>query len=95
VGSAARGTSTTSSPRSRPWVARLPQALGQLRAFLDVECDHGRIGVVDGEFAGDPIAAVSACAHWLTLATDAAQNARHALDQAHATLTWAAARVLD
>ncbi len=73
---------------------RLPQALAQLQGFLDVECEAGRVAVIDGDFAGDPVAAVSACAHWLTLAADAADSARHALEQAHATLTWAASRTL-
>jgi len=76
-------------------VARLPQALTQLQTFLDGECEHGRIAVVDGDFAGDPVAAVSACGHWLDRATVTAWTLQHALDQAHATLTWAAARVLD
>jgi len=40
-------------------VARLPQALGQLQGFLDVECEAGRVAVVEGDFAGDPVAAVA------------------------------------
>lgn len=69
---------------------RLPQALAQLQVFLDRECDAGRIVVVDGEFATDPVAAVSACAHWLEHAGCAADTLRHTLEQAHATLTWTA-----
>lgn len=69
---------------------RLPQALAQLQAFLDTECDAGRIAVVDGEFTADPVAAVSACGHWLEQAGCAADTLRHTLEQAHATLTWTA-----
>lgn len=73
----------------------MPQALAQLQSFLDVECERGRIRVVDGDYAGDPVAAVSACGHWLDRATVTTWTLQHALDHAHATLTWAAARVLD
>jgi len=71
--------------------SRLPQALTQLQGFLDA----GRIGVLDGEYAGDPVAAVAACGHWSERATVTAWTLTHALDQAHATLTWSASRVLD
>lgn len=70
--------------------ARLPQALAQLQAFLDNETDAGRVRIVDGEHVGDPVAAVTTCAHWTDTATAAAQGLQHALDQAHAALTWAA-----
>lgn len=73
-------------------LGRLPQAFTELQAFLDSECDTDLIAVVDGDYAGDPIAVVTASAHWLTRATDATQAARDALDQAQQSLTWAASR---
>ena len=71
--------------------ARLPQALSQLQAFLDAECDADRIAMVDGEYTGDPLAAVSATGHWLAHASTAAEQLQYALDRAQHTLTWAAA----
>ena len=70
--------------------ARLPQALAQLQAFLDSETDAGRVRVVDGEHVGDPAAAAATCGHWTDTATAAAQALQHALEQAHAALTWTA-----
>ncbi len=73
---------------------RLPQALTQLQGFLDIECEAGRVAVVDGDFAGDPVAAVATLAHWFDVTGQAVETARHALEQSHATLTWAASRTL-
>lgn len=70
--------------------ARLPQALSQLQAFLDAETDAGRVQVVDGEHAGDPAAAAATAGHWTDTASAAAQVLQHALEQAHAALTWTA-----
>ena len=70
--------------------ARLPQAMSQLQTFLDSETDAGRVQVVDGEHAGDPAAAAATCGHWTDTATAAAQALQHALEQAHAALTWTA-----
>lgn len=70
--------------------ARLPQALSQLQAFLDSETDAGRVRVVDGEHAGDPAAAAATCGHWTDAARAAAHALQHALEQAHAALTWTA-----
>ena len=71
--------------------ARLPQALGQVQDFLDDATEHGRIAVVDGEHAGDPIAAVTTCAHHLDHAAAAAHRLHEALDAARAAITWTAA----
>lgn len=71
--------------------ARLPQALAQLRRFLDDEVTAGRVRVVDGEHAGDPAAAFAETAHLLDHATIAARGLAQLLDAAADTLTWAAA----
>lgn len=71
--------------------ARLPQALGQVQDFLDRATEHGRVQIVDGEHRGDPVAAVTTCAHHLDTATTAAQRLHEALDAARAAITWAAA----
>jgi hypothetical protein len=71
--------------------ARLPQALGQVQDFLDDATEAGRVAVVDGEHAGDPVAAVTVCAHHLDHATVAAERLHAALDAARAALVWAAA----
>ena len=70
--------------------ARLPQALAQLQAFLDSETDAGRVRIVDGEHVGDAAAAAATVGHWTDTATTAALALGHALEQAHAALTWAA-----
>ena len=70
--------------------ARLPQALAQLQAFLDSETDAGRVAIVDGEHVGDPAAAAATAGHWTDTATAAARALQHALEQAHAALTWTA-----
>jgi len=69
---------------------RLPQALSQLQAFLDAETDTGRVRIVDGSLAGDPAATAATVGHWTDTASAAAQALQHALEQAHAALTWAA-----
>ncbi len=71
--------------------ARLPQALDQLAGFLDTQCEHERIRVVDGEHRGDPVAAVTACAVHLEHAGAAAHRLQEALDAAAAAVCWAAA----
>lgn len=70
--------------------ARLPQALSQLQSFLDAETDAGRVRIVDGQHVGDPAAAAATVGHWTDTATAATQALQHALEQAHAALTWAA-----
>jgi len=45
---------------------------------------------VDGEHRGDPVAAVTTCAHHLDTATTAAEHLHRALDAARAAITWAA-----
>ena len=70
--------------------ARLPQALSQLQTFLAREQTAGRVQLVDGPHTGDPAAAVADVARWLTCAAGSADQLQQALEQAHATLTWAA-----
>lgn len=70
--------------------ARLPQALSQLETWLDAETENGRVVIVEGEHAGDPAAAAATVGHWTDTATEAAGVLQHALEQAHAALTWAA-----
>ena len=70
--------------------ARLPQALSQLQTFLAREQTAGRVQVVDGPHAGDPASALVDVERWLTCAAGSADALHQALDQAHATLTWAA-----
>lgn len=71
--------------------ARLPQALGQVQDYLDDATEAGRVAIVDGEHAGDPIAAVTVCAHHLDHAVRAAEQLHTALDAARTALVWAAA----
>jgi hypothetical protein len=71
--------------------ARLPQALNQLRRFLDEQVTAGRVRVVDGEHAGDPAAMLTEAGHLLDHATIAARGLAQLLDAAADTLTWAAA----
>lgn len=71
--------------------ARLPQAFDQVAAFLDAECEHDRVRVVDGEHRDDPVAAVTTCAVHLETAGNAAHRLREALDAAAAAICWAAA----
>lgn len=75
--------------------ARLPQALSQLHAFLARELAAGRVQLVDGPHTGDPAAAVADVARQLTCATGNANQLHQALEQAHATLTWAARTTQD
>jgi hypothetical protein len=70
--------------------ARLPQALSQLQTFLAREQTAGRVQVVDGPHAGDPASALVDVERWLTCAAGSADALHQALEQAHATLTWAA-----
>lgn len=70
--------------------ARLPQALSQLQSFLAGEHTAGRVRVVDGPHTGDPAAALAESERWLTCAAGAADTLRHALEQAHAALSWTA-----
>lgn len=70
--------------------ARLPQALRQVGAFLDGQCEHDRVRIVDGEHRGDPVAAVTTCAHHLQAAGAAAERLHQALDAARAAIVWAA-----
>lgn len=70
--------------------ARLPQALRQVQHFLDDATEAGRVSIVDGEHAGDPVAAVTTCAHHLEHATTAAEQLRRTLDAAREAITWAA-----
>lgn len=71
-------------------MARLPQALTQLQSFLVREHAAGRVQIVDGQHAGDPAAAVAALTSQLSCAVRSAEALQHALEQAHATVTWAA-----
>jgi hypothetical protein len=71
--------------------ARLPQALGQVQNFLDDATEAGRVSIVDGEHAGDPVAAVTTCAHHLDAAILAARRLHDALEAAAASVCWAAA----
>ena len=70
--------------------ARLPQALSQLLGFFQREQAAGRVQIVDGQHAGDPAAAVADLEQTLSCAASSAEALQHALEQAHATVTWAA-----
>ena len=70
--------------------SRLPQALSALQSFLAREQTAGRVQIVDGEHAGDPAAAVASLTGQLSGAASSAEALQHALEQAHATVTWAA-----
>ena len=70
--------------------ARLPQALAQLQTYLAREQTAGRVQLVDGPHTGDPAAALADVERWLTCAAGGADTLHQALEQAHATLTWAA-----
>ncbi len=69
---------------------RLPQILSQLQSFLAGEHAAGRVRIVDGPHTGDPTAALAESDRWLTCAAGAADTLRHALEQAHAALSWTA-----
>ena len=75
--------------------ARVPQALAQLRRFLDTEVDAGRVRIVDGEHAGDPAGMLAETGHLLDHAVISARGLAQLLDAAADTLTWAAAIGLD
>ena len=61
---------------------RLPQLLAQAEAWLETECEAGRLRVGAGAFTDDPVAAVTATGVWLDQSAAAAGRLRHALDQA-------------
>ena len=67
-------------------VARLPQLLAQIGAWLEAEHAAGRVTVADGDYAGRPDAAVSAARVRLDMARGAAAMLRQELDFA-ASLT--------
>ena len=70
--------------------SRMPQALSQLQAFLAREQAAGRVQIVDGQHTGDPAAAVADLEQTLSCAASSADALHHALEHAHATVTWAA-----
>ena len=70
--------------------SRLPQALSQLLGFFQREQSERRVQIVDGEPAGDPAAAGATLTGQLSCAASSAEALQHALEQAHATVTWAA-----
>lgn len=76
-------------------VARLPQALAQLSAFLQAETEAGQIIIAAGPHVGDPGAAVSAACRHLDGASAAAGQLQQALDAAQQALTWGAAKQPD
>lgn len=69
---------------------RLPQALTQLRDLVADQHAAGRLRIVDGEHRDDPAAAVTDLARQLCWAAASAEALHAGLEQAHATLTWAA-----
>lgn len=70
--------------------SRLPQALGQLDARLQRWVDEGNVAVNDGEFANDPVAAVTtASVYLLEEKTPAAEALRVALDRAQQAIAFA------
>jgi hypothetical protein len=70
--------------------ARLPQALVQLLDLVAAEHTAGTLQVVNGLHVGAPAAAVTDLARHLCWAATSAQALHTALEQAQATLTWAA-----
>lgn len=42
---------------------RLPQLLGQIETLLDQLVEHGQVAIVDGDQAGDPVAAAAIAGH--------------------------------
>ena len=66
--------------------ARLPQAIAQLRRFLDEQTTAGRVRIVDGTHAGDPAAVIAETGHLLDHATLSARGLAQLLDAATDTL---------
>lgn len=61
--------------------SRLPQLLRQLETLLDDLVDAGNVAIVDGDYAGDPVAVAAITGHWLAAGAGAAAELAHRVDQ--------------
>lgn len=78
-------------PGEAPGHAASPDVVRQqLASFLDRELLAGRITIVDGQYVGDTVTAVSDATRALILAMDAAESMRELVEKAQSVLTWAA-----
>ena len=65
---------------------RLPQALSQMRELLEDWVDDGQVTVDSGEFASDPVAAITTAGVHLDEAAAAAADLTAALSRAHTAI---------